>query len=218
MSVEQAAPSGSRASWPGSRRPALVSFAAAVAVVAAIVFSTGAGSTVPARHARPAVVPRHERFVRHIPAGKYGYIPSWLPQPKVPVGRVVTATPAKPWLAIQGDTVRVELGAGRALVTAVGPRVTPVAAAHPRTVRCTFVVTFASAAGTVPLRAPAFSVRDELGAVHPLAIATLPRSAPVGRPLNVTMRVALPIGQGRLMWAPGGGRPVVAWDFDVEVN
>jgi hypothetical protein len=29
---------------------------------------------------------------------------------------------------------------------------------------------------------------------------------------------ALPTGNGRLRWAPVGVKPVVSWDFDVEID
>ena len=76
---------------------------------------------------------------------------------------------AHPALAIQGDTVSVDLSGGRVLTTAVGPETPeqgrfPVPASSP----CTFIVTFAHASGAIPLNAKAFTFVDELGHIrHP---------------------------------------------------
>jgi hypothetical protein len=36
--------------------------------------------------------------------------------------------------------------------------------------------------------------------------------------VTLSMKAVLPVGTGRLVWAPSGGEPVVSWDFDVEIN
>jgi hypothetical protein len=140
------------------------------------------------------------------------------------VNRVVTATAAHPALAIQGDTVSVDLTGGRVLATAVGPETPeqgrfPVPATSP----CTFIVTFAHASGAIPLNARAFTFIDELGHVrHPrvtaLGAGALPRQILPGRPVSLTAYGVLPTGNGALTWAPDGGRPIASWDFDVEID
>ncbi len=163
---------------------------------------------------------------RDPPSGSasYGGIPGWLPTPKVQVGRVVTASAGHPSLAIEGDTVLVQLARGHVLGTAVGPAVPsegqfPV----PRTTRCTFTVTFTRAAGVVPLRASAFSIVDELGRLHHPRVTTqgggpLPATITPGQTVLVTVRDRLPTGNGQLRWAPGTVKPIVSWDFDVEID
>ena len=93
----------------------------------------------------------------------------------------------------------------------------------PSTSPCTFVVTFARASGVVPISAGAFSVEDELGqVVHPKVSALgggpLPREAPPGKSVTISISGALPIGAGQLRWAPEGGTSIVSWDFDVEID
>jgi hypothetical protein len=155
----------------------------------------------------------------------YGYVPAWLGKPKVPVGRVVTATPTHPWLAVQGDTVRVQLTNARVLATVVGPAVpeegqVPV----PKTTPCTFTVTLTSASGPIPLRPRQFAAIDEQGALHTLKVRRLnggppPSQVTPGTTVELKMSTVLPTGQGRLMWAPlEGARPLVQWDFDVEID
>jgi hypothetical protein len=140
------------------------------------------------------------------------------------VGRVVTASSAHPWLAIEGDSVQADLARGRALVTAVGPTVPeeggfPVPATSP----CTFTVTLARAVGDVPLRASAFTITDELGHLHH-PLVTLPGGAPrparvaPGRSVTLTVYGVLPTGNGALHWAPVDGKALVSWDFDVEID
>ena len=182
---------------------AAVAIAAAVAAALALVLSRGAATTS---------------------ASGQGSIPAWLPKATVPVGRVVTASPAHPWLAVEGDTVRADLARGTALVTAVGPAVPeeggfPVPATSP----CTFTVTFARAMGSVPLRAGAFTITDELGHLHHPRVAlagggSVPSRVAPGHPVTITVSDVLPTGNGTLHWAPVGGAAVVSWDFDVEID
>jgi hypothetical protein len=157
-------------------------------------------------------------------AERYGQLPSWLPKAKLPVGRRVTATTAQPRLAVQGDTVSVRLPHGRVLATLVGPVVPeegefPV----PETSRCTFTVTLTSAAGVVPLRGRAFTIVDELGHVHdPVVTARgggpVPARVLPGRAVTLTITDVLPTGDGGVRWSPVGAKPIVAWDFDVEID
>ena len=90
---------GGRAGRLGPRRTSLAALVA-VALVAVTVVVLTRSSSAPVR-------------------STYGGIPSWLPQPKVKVGRLVHASAAHPWLAVEGDTVAVSLAHGHALVTAV---------------------------------------------------------------------------------------------------
>jgi hypothetical protein len=157
-------------------------------------------------------------------SARYGGLPSWLPTPTVPVGRIVQASAAHPWLAVEGDTVRVILARGQTLATAVGPAVPeegqfPV----PATTSCTFMITFVSVSGTVPLSAAAFTIRDELGQLHHPRVtaqdgASPPADATDGKTVTLTIKAVLPTGNGQLRWAPQGGRPLVSWDFDVEID
>ncbi len=157
-------------------------------------------------------------------SAKYGGLPSWLPEPKVHVNRVLTASAAHPVLSIQGDAVAVELPHGRVLATAVGPEVPeeghfPV----PATTLCTFVVTFSSASGTVPLDPAAFTLLDDQGHTHHPRVTAMdggppPRAVTPGKTLSVRLHDVLPTGDGGLSWAPGGRRTLVGWDYTVEID
>jgi hypothetical protein len=157
-------------------------------------------------------------------SAKYGGLPSWLPKAKIPVGRVLQASSAHPTLAIQGDTVSVHLARGRVLATAVGPTVPeegrfPV----PETTPCTFIITFAAATGPIPIRRTAFTFVDELHHVHHPRVTAMdggapPRQIAPGRTVSLKIYDVLPTGDGGLEWAPAGARPIVAWDFDVEID
>ena len=157
-------------------------------------------------------------------SASYGGIPSWLPTPNVQVGRVVTASAGRPRLAIEGDTVLVQLARGHVLATAVGPAVPSEGQFPlPRTSRCTFTVTLTRASGVVPLRASAFSILDELGRLHHPRVTAqgdgpLPATIAPGQTVVVTVRDRLPTGNGQLRWAPGTVKPIVSWDFDVEID
>jgi hypothetical protein len=129
---------------------------------------------------------------------------SWLPTPTVPVGRVVQASTAHPALGIEGDSVLVRLKF-------------PI----PATTPCTFTVTFARASGTVPVSAGAFTIVDEQGRLHAPRV-TVPggslREVPAGRTITLSLSATLPIGAGQLRWSPAGGKPLVTWEFDVEID
>jgi hypothetical protein len=158
------------------------------------------------------------------PVATYGGLPSWLPTAKVDVGRVVQASAAHPWRAIEGDAVSVRVGGGRVLATVVGPDVPedgkfPVPATSP----CTFTVTLSGLAGEVPLVPRAFTILDELGHLHrPQVTAAgggaVPTEIRAGRTVTLTVRDVLPTGGGRVRWSPGGTTPIVSWDFDVEID
>jgi len=142
----------------------------------------------------------------------------------VPVGRVLHASSGHPVLAIQGDTVAVRLAIGRVLATAVGPTVPeegrfPV----PETSPCTFIITFTAATGAIPLSPTAFTFVDELHHVHHPRVTAMSGGAPPTRVLpghTVSLKVydVLPTGDGGLEWAPERTHPIVAWDFDVEID
>lgn len=193
----------SRAFGPGSRLRLIVPVVAAVALAAAGYFAFAGNST---------------------PAAKYGQIPSWLPTAKIPVGRLVTASAARPWLAVQGDTVVVRLARGRVHALTVGPTVPeegqfPV----PKTTPCSFLMTFTAASGTVPINPKAFTIADELGHIHRPTVTRIgggrpPAQVLPGHTVTLAVRAVLPTGDGALRWAPQGTTPVVSWDFDVEID
>jgi hypothetical protein len=120
--------------------------------------------------------------------------------------------------------VLVKVAHGQAMATAVGPQVPEIGKVPvPATTPCTFLLTFAKVSGDVPLSASAFAIEDEDGnLVHPVVAAygggRLPATVPAGKTTSITIKDVLPTGQGELRWAPLGGRPIVAWDFDVEID
>jgi hypothetical protein len=207
---------GSRAFGLGSRRTFALALAAVATLVVGVVLYLSRASGSPSTSLfAPSPTTAHQR---------YGGLPSWLPKAKVPVGRLVHASSAHPWLAIEGDTVAVALAHGAVRVIAVGPSVPedgqfPV----PKTTRCRFDVTFTAATGVVPVRSRAFTILDELGALHhPLVSGPhggpVPRHVLPGQSVTLTLSAVLPTGAGTVRWTPTGTAPVVAWDFDVEID
>jgi hypothetical protein len=165
------------------------------------------------------------RHLRAAPASdRYGSLPSWLPKAPPPVNRPIPASPRHPVLVIQGDSVAVRLAHGRAVVTAVGPRVPdegrgPVATISP----CTFVVTLTAGSGSVPIAARAFTLVDDQHRIHHPRVravngGSLPSTLPPHTTLSLSLHAVLPAGDGGLEWAPDGGRPVAAWDFVAETD
>ena len=113
---------------------------------------------------------------------------------------------------------------GRVLATAVGPTVPhPGRVPIPTTSPCTFTVRFTARSGVMPLGATAFTLVDEFGHVHHPRVTTLgggppPRQLFAGRPMSLTIRAVLPTGNGSLAVGPERPRPIVAWDFNIEVD
>lgn len=172
-----------------------------------------------------ALVTRHgASAAKGVSTASYGGLPGWLPRATKPVNQVERASRTHSVLAIQGNTVSVHLAHAHVLATAVGPSVPedgqfPV----PSTSPCTFVVTFAAATGAIPLKATAFKLIDGFGHVRRPQVTAIdggppPRQVLPGRTVSLRVRDVLPTGDGGLTWAPDGGRPLVSWDFDVEID
>jgi hypothetical protein len=152
---------------------------------------------------------------------RYGRIPAWLRHATARVGRRLHASRAHPALAVQGDSVTIDLAGGQALATVVGPTIAnqgqfPVPISSP----CTFSVRLSARSGTIPINPAAFTIVDELDHVHHPQVTALdgralPRRLQPGRTLSLIVRAVLPVGNGHLQWAPG---PIAAWDFDVETD
>ncbi|MBS1890466.1 MAG: hypothetical protein JST59_04185 [Actinobacteria bacterium] len=204
-SLTESAPRSPRPRLLGAAVAAVIVTAAVIAIVL-LVTSTFGGSSASAGHEL-----------------KYGGIPKWLPKTHSSPDRILTATPAKPVLAIQGNTVSVDEHGAKILATAVGPEVPeegefPVPATSP----CTFVVTFARGSAAVPIVPSDFTVTDEEGHLHHLKITGMhggppPAQVPAGKTVSVKASGVLPTGNGALRWAPAG-KPLVAWDFSVEID
>jgi hypothetical protein len=155
---------------------------------------------------------------------KYGGLPSWLPKSTFNPNEVLQASLRKPVLAIQGNTVSVNLAGGHVLATMVGPTVPedgkfPV----PLTSPATFVVTLSHASGTVPISGAAFALVDERGTVrHPTITAVGGGPAPSrvvpGKTVSLRMHDVIPTGDGGLLWKPEGRHAIVSWDFTVEID
>ena len=216
MSTEAHSRRGSRVFGPGSRRTLAITVAAVAILAAGVILylSRPSGSPSAALFA-PSRATAHER---------YGGLPSWLPKARVAVGRVVHASAAHPWLAIEGDTVAVALAHGAVKAITIGPNVPgdgkfPV----PKTTRCSFEVTFTHASGVVALRSRMFTIVDELGALHHPRVSgpgggPVPRRVLAGQSVALTLTAVLPTGSGTVRWTPSGRAPVVGWDFDVEID
>ena len=145
-------------------------------------------------------------------------LPEWLPAPSAAVS-VEQASAQRPALAVQGDTLMVDLRRSRVRVTAIGPAIpATTSASPPAEMPCSFTVTLTTVSGSVPVDADAFAVLDEYGRRHalaPVASSGLRRLAS-GQSLTLTLRTVLPAGEGQLIWAPDHVHRVVSWDFDVE--
>ena len=110
------------------------------------------------------------------------------------------------------------------MVTAVGPAVPeegqqPIPATSP----ARFTFTIAAVHGSIPLSSRDFAFLGEHGERNGARVTLrgggrLPRRVVAGRPVTLTLSAVLPTGNGQLRWTPMGGKPVVSWDFDVEID
>jgi hypothetical protein len=141
-----------------------------------------------------------------------GGVPGWLRAATPPLARVPMASPRDPALAVEGDTVPAQVGSSVVRATAVGPAPNG-----------TFVVGLVGGKRAVRMAPDAFTVLDELGQLHHPRVTSagggaVPRVLRPGQTLRLVVRTRLPIGNGRLQWAPEGGRAIVAWDFELELK
>jgi hypothetical protein len=195
---------GGRAFGPGLRRVSIAAVLVIAVVVAVVALSAGHGKAAPRL--------------------RYGGLPSWLPKSTFNPNEVLQASLRKPVLAIQGNTVSVNLTGGHVLAKMVGPTVPengkfPV----PPTSPATFVLTLSHASGVVPLSAAAFALVDERGNVRYPTITVvgggpLPARLASGRTLSLRMHDVIPTGDGGLLWKPEGRHAIVSWDFNVEID
>jgi hypothetical protein len=158
------------------------------------------------------------------PAATYGKPPSWLPKAAAPTDHLVTATRGHPKLAVEGDTVRVDLAHGQVDTTVVGPVVPeegkfPV----PPTSPCSFTITLTRVTGSVPLSAAAFTILAENGELYRPRVlgpngGPVPRDVKPGHTVRLSVRAVLPTGGGQVRWTPETRAPISSWDFDVEID
>jgi len=193
-------------------------------VLALGVVALAAGHGSAGTGAKPGAGATSSTTTKTASTAKYGGLPSWLPKATVPVGRIVHASLSHSVLGIEGDTVAVTLAGGGVYATAVGPSVPesgkfPVPATSP----CTFIVTFARTSGAIPINPADFTITDEEGHLHHPKVAALhggaaPTRITPGKPVSLKIYDVLPTGSGSLSWAPASARPIVSWDFDVEID
>ena len=218
MTPASASSGRGRAFGSGPRRAVLAGVLALAIILGVVALAAGHGKATASSHATAgsrATASSH---------AKYGGLPSWLPTATVPVGRIVHASLAHSVLGIEGDTVAVKLSKRRRVrhgrrAERADPGKFPV----PRTSPCTFVVTFAKTSGTIPINPADFAITDELGRLHHPKVTALGGGAPPpqitpGKPVSLKIYAVLPTGSGSLSWAPVSRRPIVSWDFDVEID
>jgi len=210
-----------RAFGPGARR----SLCYALGGVALAALLVGVYAAVRPHHTSPASQSTASpASASSGSSATYGTLPSWLPKSTIPVGRVVHASAAHPWLAVEGDTVIVSTAHGTSATTAVGPYndstgMFPL----PRFLRSTFVVTFKDTAGQIPITPRAFVIVDEHGRVyHPRVESSSGGTAPThiatGAPVAIRVIVNLAEGSGLLRWSPDGTHTIVGWDYTNEYD
>ena len=163
--------------------------------------------------------------LRHHSHKRYGTIPKDIrDRQAAPANQVLSATAARRADAIQGVSIRLHVAHGAALATVVGPdvptRIQGSSAVHTPAV---WDLTFANVHGTIPIAARLFSITDEQGEllsphVSVLGGGTPPHTVPAGRPFTLRLRTRVSVGDGKLRYAPTGGRWLAEWDFNVETD
>ena len=220
---------------------ALAAFVVAVDVAACGTTSksqSGAGGA-PARpaqisaalHAREEALHRQVLEALHAPAPAHTQpgIPAYLRRATTRVNRVVVASARHPQLAIEGDSVWLQVAHGRSLATTYGPfipyKVQGTAVAQ---TIATFYFKLIHTRGSLPLAARDFTIMDELGdtivpRIEVVGGGALPARLTAGRSLSLRMIAELPVGNGQLRYSPTGihgatVRPLAGWDFSIETT
>ena len=190
-------------------------------LVGAITLATAAALTMVgcSSHGSSSAAAPASSATSEAPLG-FRQLPSFLPTQATPVDRVVTASAAHPQLAVQGVAVDVRLPAGHVTATITGPHVPPFVTPPPPTVTAVFDVTMSGPVGDVPIKLTDFDITDQLGRTfHPSLVeheASLPGALTAGRTTTFKVTAVMPTGEGRILWAPTHGNPIVGWDFIVE--
>lgn len=156
---------------------------------------------------------------------RYGSLPADIRHRQAPpANQVLSATAARPAIAIQGVSVRLHLAHGAALATVVGPDIpTRIQGSADLHTPAVWDLTFADVHGTIPIAARLFSITDEQGQLLSPHVTVLggtspPHTVPAGRPFTLRLSTRVSVGDGKLRYAPTGGRWLSEWDFDVETD
>jgi hypothetical protein len=162
-----------------------------------------------------------------VPKGLKPGVAGFIPRNTIAVNRIVTATPSHPQLAIQGDSVQLDLPSGHAVATMNGPLYNnKYVGSNDPTVPAQFVLTFTNTQGTLPLAPDDFTVLGQLGnnivpKIRVQGGGALPRQLDSGQPLTLIMSTIIAAGDGSIVYNPTGiakpgHKPLVGWDFIVE--
>ncbi|MFS0731618.1 hypothetical protein ABC270_16275 [Curtobacterium sp. 1P10AnD] len=152
----------------------------------------------------------------------YGGMPAYLAGIPSTTDEVLDGTAARPALTSEGDAVRVHLhGGSTVLATVTGPVVPGEGLPYQgETTTCTWTVSLRDASGTVPVSLADLTTTDQLGNAYRLSPvpgkSTPPSVLRPGQRATFEVRTVMKVGEGVLRWAPGGGKTVAEWDFEVE--
>lgn len=152
----------------------------------------------------------------------YGGMPAYLAGIPSTTDAVLDGTAARPALTSEGDAVRVHLrGGSTVLATVTGPVVPGEGLPYQgETTTCTWTVSLRDVTGSVPVSLADLTTTDQLGNTYQLSPvpgkATPPRVLRPGQRATFEVRTVMKVGEGLLRWAPGGGKTLAEWDFEVE--
>ncbi len=196
-------------------RRVILAFCGAAAVASVVVCGPGAGAGAGAATATQG----HDQGKGH---GLVGY-PSFLPRRTLHFDSeaVLVGTVSRPALTNQGDPVKVVTPHWSVVAVVSGPEVPGEGLPYQApTTTCTWTVTLSQATGTVPVSAADFdSIDDAAQAFEPALVpgqADPPATVGPGQTVTFELRVAEPVGEGLMRWAPDGRQVVAKWDFVVE--
>ncbi len=154
----------------------------------------------------------------------YGSLPSWLPHSTTPVGRVVQASAAHPWIGIGGDTIVVHIAGQTVDASMVGPQVPRLGVfPMPKMTPCTFFVTLTHASGDIPLTPSNFLIVDQRGRLHRSVVhvtgsRAATRTVSRGHTTTIRLDTVLSTGPGEVVWTIDGRTPIVSFEFVTEID
>ena len=227
------------------REPGLRARLTAVLLLAGLVpagcgASTSDTTTAPNHFPKPAKVSapvraQEQRIHEQVLAGLHAPVPTglkpgvagFIPRNTIAVNRIVTAAPSDRKLAIQGDSVLLDLPSGHALATMSGPLYNnKYVGTNDPTVPAQFVLTLTRTHGTLPLAPDDFTILDQLGnnivpKIRVKGGGALPKQLDTGQCLTLIMSTIIAAGDGSIVYNPtgiakSGHKPLVGWDFIVE--
>ncbi|MDD7385292.1 MAG: hypothetical protein SPI12_00200 [Actinomycetaceae bacterium] len=136
----------------------------------------------------------------------------------------LVASPLKPTLANQGETVKVQLSDTDSVkVSVTGPEHAPNSDPDVESLLSWWTIEMSDATAQIPLSVAEFNIQDRTGGIHTFAprskdMTAMPASVKPGQTIRFQLQTPIPPGDGMVRWAPDAQHVIAAWDYIGEFD